>query len=76
MSPTFRDTAIMGRPRGTPQALLDAENHPIAWFNALLRGVEREDRVLIDKATLKLELLGYAVYPLRSGPRQEAASCA
>jgi hypothetical protein len=42
----------------------DAEKHPIAWFSALLRGVDRDDQDLIDRAVGELEQLGYFVVPM------------
>jgi hypothetical protein len=41
----------------------EGENHPIAWFSALLRGVERKDKTLVDQAQDELERLGYFVVP-------------
>jgi hypothetical protein len=47
----------------------DPANHPIAWFCALLRAVDRNDETLIDEALERLEKLGYFVvpYPPRDG---------
>lgn len=39
----------------------DGSNHPIAWFSALLRGVDQRDRRLIEKAQIRLKELGYSV---------------
>jgi hypothetical protein len=39
----------------------EAERHPIAWFSALLRGVDRDDPELIDRARRRLDALGYRV---------------
>ncbi|MFI5456826.1 MAG: hypothetical protein ACHRXM_15370 [Isosphaerales bacterium] len=41
----------------------EGENHPIAWFSALLRGVDRNDKTLVDEAQDQLEQLGYFVVP-------------
>jgi hypothetical protein len=43
---------------------MEGENQPIAWFSALLRGVERNDKTLVDKAQDQLEQLGYFVVPM------------
>lgn len=48
----------------------DASQHPIAWFSALLRGIHRGDRDLIDRALHELAALGFAV---RLGPGLVAA---
>jgi hypothetical protein len=50
------------------RARMDSESHPVAWFNALVRGAERGDTALIDKARAKLEQLGFAVIVVE--PRQ------
>ena len=42
---------------------MDGENHPIAWFSALLRGVDRDDKALVEEAEKRLERLGYFVVP-------------
>lgn len=38
-----------------------AENHPIAWFSALLRGVDQGKPELVETAKRHLECLGYSV---------------
>jgi hypothetical protein len=48
----------------------DAARHPIAWFSALLRGIDRDDRPLIDRALSELDALGFRVQLLT--PRNEA----
>jgi hypothetical protein len=40
---------------------LDGEDHPIAWFSALLRGVDRNDKALVEEAERRLERLGFFV---------------
>jgi hypothetical protein len=40
---------------------MDAESHPVAWFNALCRGAEQGDTALIETARAKLEQLGFSV---------------
>jgi hypothetical protein len=42
----------------------DDEDHPIAWFSALLRGVDRQDKALVEEAQDRLEGLGYFVVPM------------
>ncbi len=42
----------------------DPANHPIAWFSALLRGVDRHDKKLVEEAQDRLERLGYFVVPM------------
>ena len=42
----------------------DPANHPIAWFSALLRGVDRNDKDLVNQAQDRLEQLGYFVVPM------------
>ncbi len=42
---------------------MDGENHPIAWFSALLRGVDRNDKALVEEAEKRLERLGFFVVP-------------
>lgn len=39
----------------------DAARHPIAWFSALLRGIDHANRPLIDRALAELESLGFRV---------------
>jgi hypothetical protein len=39
----------------------DAARHPIAWFSALLRGIDRSDDGLIDRALAELDALGFQV---------------
>jgi hypothetical protein len=39
----------------------DASRHPIAWFSALLRGVDRDDQSLIDRALAELAALGFVI---------------
>lgn len=48
----------------------DAGRHPIAWFSALLRGIDRADRELIDRALSELVTLGFRVQ--LTDPRREA----
>jgi hypothetical protein len=43
---------------------MEGEDHPIAWFSALLRGVDRNDKALVDNAQNHLERLGYFVVPM------------
>jgi hypothetical protein len=42
---------------------MEGENHPIVWFSALLRGVDRNDKALVEEAEQRLERLGYFVVP-------------
>jgi len=42
----------------------NGSNYPIAWFSALLRGVDRDDKRLIDEAQDRLEQLGFFVVPM------------
>jgi len=42
----------------------DGSNHPIAWFSALIRGVDRDDKSLINEAQDRLEQLGFFVVPM------------
>jgi hypothetical protein len=44
-----------------PTAWADAARHPIAWFSALLRGIDRDDHSLIDRALCELAALGFRV---------------
>lgn len=37
----------------------EAARHPITWFSALLRGLDRGDRRLIDRALVALAALGF-----------------
>ena len=46
----------------------EAGRHPVAWFNALLRGVDRADRKLIDEAIATLGTMGFRVELI--GPRE------
>ena len=52
----------------------DAARHPIAWFSALLRGIDHDNSVLIDRALSELDTLGFRVElrEPRLTPRQEA----
>ncbi len=45
----------------TPPKRWDAKREPIAWFSALLRGLDRQDRPLIDRALLELSELGFRI---------------
>ena len=40
----------------------DAACHPIAWFSALLRGIDRNDTPLIDRALHELDALGFRIH--------------
>jgi hypothetical protein len=51
-------------PKRPPQPTYDGSNHPIAWFSALLRGVDRDDKSLIGEAQDRLEQLGFFVVPM------------
>jgi hypothetical protein len=42
----------------------DPTNHPIAWFSALLRAVDRNDETSVNEALARLERLGYFVVPM------------
>jgi hypothetical protein len=56
----------------------DAGGHPIAWFSALLRGVDRADSALIDASLVRLKQLGYSVSldkANRGAEHQEATPC-
>lgn len=46
----------------------DAARHPIAWFSALLRGIDRNDRTLIDRALSELDTLGFRVRLVKPRP--------
>ena len=55
-------------------AWADAARHPIAWFSALLRGIDRNDRNLIDRALSELDALGFEVRivePRRTPPEAD-----
>jgi hypothetical protein len=39
----------------------EVASHPIAWFSALLRGVDRGDSALIDASLIGLKQLGNTV---------------
>ncbi len=39
------------------------EDHPIAWFSALVRGLDRNDKGLVAEAERRLERLGFIVVP-------------
>jgi hypothetical protein len=53
--------------------LPEADDHPIAWFSALLRGVAEADSILIETAERHLERLGYFVVPMpRPTPPRDA----
>jgi len=64
------------RPKRPSQPTDEGSNHPIAWFSALLRGVDRDDKSLIGEAQERLEQLGFFVVPMppprpgRQGGRQ------
>jgi len=64
------------RQKQPPRPADDGSNHPIAWFSALLRGVDRDDKSLISEAQERLEQLGFFVVPMppprpgRQGDRQ------
>lgn len=47
--------------RSRPPAWAEAEKHPIAWFAALLRGIDRGDDRLVDRARAELDRLGFLV---------------
>jgi hypothetical protein len=49
------------RPKRSAPPLVNAADHPIAWFSALLRGAEQRDRHLVRQAQSRLEELGYSV---------------
>ena len=51
---------------GLPRS--DGDDHPIAWFSALLRGVDRNDKALVEEAERRLEGLGYIVVPTLPTP--------
>jgi hypothetical protein len=51
-------------PKRPPRPANNGSNHPIAWFSALLRGVDRNDKSLIDEAQDRLEQLGFFVVPM------------
>jgi hypothetical protein len=55
-----RDRSVPPRPPDDPS------EHPIAWFSALLRGVDRADTALVDNALTRLEDLGFFVVPIPS----------
>lgn len=48
----------------------EAGRHPIAWFSALVRGVDEQNLALIDRAQAELEMLGYFVVPYPSSDRR------
>lgn len=45
----------------------DAARHPIAWFSALLRGIDRNDQTLIERALAELDTLGFQVRMVKTG---------
>lgn len=50
----------------------DAASHPIAWFSALSRRIDRNDRPLIDQTLDELAKLGFQIK--LSNPRPEATN--
>lgn len=50
---------------------VEASNHPIAWFSALLRGVDRTDVTLIDRATAELKDRGFDVRLVKPHPDRQ-----
>jgi hypothetical protein len=51
----------MSQPARQRTPKFDATNHPIAWFAALLRGVDERDPILVHAAQYQLERLGYCI---------------
>jgi len=56
------------RSKRPPRSTYDASDHPIAWFSALLRGVDRNDNRLIGEALTNLQRLGFSVVPMPLRP--------
>jgi hypothetical protein len=50
----------------------EAANHPVAWFNALIRGNDRGDTDLIETCRARLKALGYSVAIIHPAPRAQA----
>jgi hypothetical protein len=63
------------RSKRPPRSTYDASDHPIAWFSALLRGVDRDDQRLIGEALTNLQRLGFSVVPMsRRSPAKDGAN--
>lgn len=48
----------------------ESGRHPIAWFSALMRGIDQRDLRLVDRAQAELERLGYFVVPFPPADRE------